>query len=149
MSETTSFDCNSIKALASIVQKVGIPLHSDSENGRNPRYEALAFIVRANDPPKTSELLQEISQLALTATNDIKQAACHISWRIHEEVSSLFCREIKKIELGQYAEEYKEGARAVHNLYLACKCQNSKKHEQGDIVNFAGVPLDILFCIHP
>jgi hypothetical protein len=153
MAATTFLDSNSdlkntaVRDLASIVQKVGIPLKS--VNGRNPRYEALSFIVRANETSKTAELIKEISQLAASATEDIKKAACNVSYRIHKEVFVLLSGEMKKIELSQNNEEYKSGARAVHNLYLGCKSQHSKKHERGEVVNFAGVPSELIFGISP
>lgn len=146
MAAITSFESNSVKELASIVQKVGIPLKSESD--RNPRYEALAFIVRANDTSRTTKLIEEISQIAASATNDFKQAACDVSHRIHMEVSCLWNQEMEKIESSNN-EEVKCGARAVHKLYLACKSDHQKKHAQGEIVNFAGVPHDLIFGIPP
>lgn len=138
-------ETTSIKNLTDIVQKAGIPLNSEA--GQQSRFEALTFIVTARRERDgeaswkgVAQLIQEISQIA---TQSVGRAACEVSWRIHQEVAELFDYKVK--QLGQNNQEYKPKLHAIHDLYKACKSQNSEKYQRGEEVNFAGVPKEFIY----
>lgn len=153
MVTTTSLDSNPyleieiayVKNLASVVQKSGISLNSVA--GRNPRGEALAFIVNAtwerNGKDSTvaiDKLIQEIHRLA---TENNKTAACKVSFMLYKETTALLDFKAEQLKPSLNNEEYKV-FQAIHQLYLACKSQNPQKYAQGQVVSFAGVPNDLV-----
>ncbi|MBA3815694.1 MAG: hypothetical protein H0X29_04080 [Parachlamydiaceae bacterium] len=133
-------EIEALKTLITIVKKVGIPLSSTTY--QNSRCEAIAFIVSSNRErfglSKLDELIQDIAKLA---TKDLAKSACEVSWKIHQEVEIQFAYKIKQLDLGS---KQKSILHAIHALYCNCKIDNLKKHQQGDIVNFAGVPRELV-----
>lgn len=139
MTTTTTMDhgpqISILKDLVSIVTKADIWINTQAEH--NPRSEALAFIVDANLPSRTNQLIKEIDDLI---NKDVKKATCEVSWKLHQEVDTLFNRKVNKILSSQIDEKDKVIVRTIQHLYLSCKCQNFHKYMNGEVVSFAGVP---------